>query len=620
MKRTMTRRLSLILAVATFITSILGIPVSAATCYHRHYENKLSWSEYTDSNKTQHKCEYHYDRICNDCGAYIKEVISYKWRSHEWIDGKCECGYEYECNHSKYKDYWTKSEYVEYNKTQHKIKHYFNRVCSNCDEVIKEVSNYEWAKHNLQGSNCECGYEKKCNHSSYDSVYQKSKYTGTNTATEHLVIHYYNKICDSCGEKLGTATEQAWGKHKYSPDGVCDCGYRMDSQEEDYEENYEEDFTEETAITSYSVEVDKNSKNVRIIAEGDNRVKKLIATMSGNSYSDMKTSRSNKIDTKLKVPTSDDYLTYNIRIYAYDSADNVIGRVNTTCFAKQNDTVWETISEGTKNGLAMLGGVVVGIVNGGFVQPVMAVDNMLDYAINYGNKAQYEYNKAWRASLAQKLEDFMISALPYDQYYYYNAGIGGGEISYFCVGTVLTVRGIAGAVTKVETVDDGVQLAKVVLDNGDEAVLMASQNADDIVVLTASSIDDMANVADEVTKIPNVGYKSFEALKKALGKAGTQKQWHHIVEQNQIGKSGFSTEQINNLRNVVSIPGGFKGSVHSMITGHYKSTPNFTGGLSVRDWLANQPFSVQFEYGLKELRRYGELVATESGWIFTPFE
>lgn len=32
--------------------------------------------------------------------------------------------------------------------------------------------------------------------------------------------------------------------------------------------------------------------------------------------------------------------------------------------------------------------------------------------------------------------------------------------------------------------------------------------------------------------------------------------WHHIVEQSQIGKSGFSSTQVNNINNVISIPHG----------------------------------------------------------------
>ena len=98
------------------------------------------------------------------------------------------------------------------------------------------------------------------------------------------------------------------------------------------------------------------------------------------------------------------------------------------------------------------------------------------------------------------------------------------------------------------------------------------------------------------------GFSSFGALKSFLGSAGAGKHWHHIVEQCQTQKSGFTSEQVNNTSNVIAVDSG----VHSQITGHYNSTKfDFTGGLSVRNWLAGQPFEVQFEYGMNVLRDFG---------------
>lgn len=86
-------------------------------------------------------------------------------------------------------------------------------------------------------------------------------------------------------------------------------------------------------------------------------------------------------------------------------------------------------------------------------------------------------------------------------------------------------------------------------------------------------------------------------MKKELGSPGEGNEWHHIVEQSQIGKSGFSSYQVNNVNNVIAIPHG-KGTVHAKISGFYSSKPRWTGGLSVRDWLANQSFEKQFEFGM----------------------
>lgn len=125
---------------------------------------------------------------------------------------------------------------------------------------------------------------------------------------------------------------------------------------------------------------------------------------------------------------------------------------------------------------------------------------------------------------------------------------------------------------------------------------------------------------DKGSLVPDKGFDTFEHLKKYLGDPGEGNAWHHIVEQSQIDKAGFSPEDVNNVNNIISIPHG-AGSIHAAISGYYTSKPAFTDGLSVRDWLAqNKTFEEQFEFGLDVLRRYGEVVATEEGWKFFPFE
>ena len=79
---------------------------------------------------------------------------------------------------------------------------------------------------------------------------------------------------------------------------------------------------------------------------------------------------------------------------------------------------------------------------------------------------------------------------------------------------------------------------------------------------------------------------------------------HHIVEQCQRDKSGFSNEMIQESGNKVSVPY----SLHRKISGHYSSKPNFTNGLRVRDYLAGRSFEEQYLYGLDIIDRYwGEL-------------
>lgn len=63
----------------------------------------------------------------------------------------------------------------------------------------------------------------------------------------------------------------------------------------------------------------------------------------------------------------------------------------------------------------------------------------------------------------------------------------------------------------------------------------------------------------------NQGYNAFQELKEAIGSAGNGKYWHHIVEQSQIGKSGFISQQINNTSNIIAIDS----AVHAKISGYY---------------------------------------------------
>ena len=79
-------------------------------------------------------------------------------------------------------------------------------------------------------------------------------------------------------------------------------------------------------------------------------------------------------------------------------------------------------------------------------------------------------------------------------------------------------------------------------------------------------------------------------------------EWHHIVEQSQIDRSGFTPEQIHNTGNMIRIDA----SIHCRISGYYQTTTfDFTNGLSVRDWLAGQSFEIQYQFGLDVLERFG---------------
>ena len=90
------------------------------------------------------------------------------------------------------------------------------------------------------------------------------------------------------------------------------------------------------------------------------------------------------------------------------------------------------------------------------------------------------------------------------------------------------------------------------------------------------------------------GFDTYQQFKKEFGSAGKGNEWHHIVEQSQISKSGFAPQMIHNTDNIVSVDQ----ATHRAISGYYSSIQPFTDGLTVRNWLAGQSFSFQYQFGL----------------------
>ena len=131
---------------------------------------------------------------------------------------------------------------------------------------------------------------------------------------------------------------------------------------------------------------------------------------------------------------------------------------------------------------------------------------------------------------------------------------------------------------------------------------------------------DLENNSSELhyTDVPDKGFSNYPALKRYLGSAGEGNNWHHLVEQSQIGRrANFSSEQVNNVNNVVSVPAG-PNSVHNKISRFYSLPQSYTNGLPVRDWLSDKSFDFQFDFGIKVLREHGEIYPTSTGWVFIP--
>lgn len=120
--------------------------------------------------------------------------------------------------------------------------------------------------------------------------------------------------------------------------------------------------------------------------------------------------------------------------------------------------------------------------------------------------------------------------------------------------------------------------------------------------MTATEVVGISETLEKFKKGGSeVSYDSFNAFKKANPVKTLGNQWHHIVEQNQIQKSGFSVQQINNTNNLIELTS----EQHAKVSGFYSSKLDFTGGLTVRNWLSEQSFETQYQFGINKLREFG---------------
>ncbi|MEN9912338.1 MAG: hypothetical protein RI956_782 [Pseudomonadota bacterium] len=88
-------------------------------------------------------------------------------------------------------------------------------------------------------------------------------------------------------------------------------------------------------------------------------------------------------------------------------------------------------------------------------------------------------------------------------------------------------------------------------------------------------------------------FTSFAAAKKALGSIDGQ-DIHHVVEQCQAARSGFSKSMINSTDNLVRLPK----DVHNQISRYYSSSAGSNIPGTIRDSLNGQSFQNQLQYGL----------------------
>lgn len=96
------------------------------------------------------------------------------------------------------------------------------------------------------------------------------------------------------------------------------------------------------------------------------------------------------------------------------------------------------------------------------------------------------------------------------------------------------------------------------------------------------------------------GYRawgSFSGFKKAMGPAGPNKEWHHIVEQTPGNVKRFGPQALHNTDNIIPLDKVLHSKLSAMYsTVRYDITHSFTQ--TVRQWLSTQSYEAQREFGL----------------------
>jgi RHS repeat-associated protein len=95
-------------------------------------------------------------------------------------------------------------------------------------------------------------------------------------------------------------------------------------------------------------------------------------------------------------------------------------------------------------------------------------------------------------------------------------------------------------------------------------------------------------------------FRSFKAFKRAMGSAGANAQWHHVVEQTRGNVARFGAEAIHSTENLIRLGT----DAHRRVSALYSSIrPDITGStsLTLRQWLSTQPFEAQAAFGRRVL-------------------
>jgi hypothetical protein len=93
---------------------------------------------------------------------------------------------------------------------------------------------------------------------------------------------------------------------------------------------------------------------------------------------------------------------------------------------------------------------------------------------------------------------------------------------------------------------------------------------------------------------------SFSGFRKAMGSAGPDKEWHHLVEQTPGNVERFGPHALHNTENIRSLDK----ALHHRLSAFYSSIRRDVTGspFTVRQWLSTQSYEAQREFALQAIQ------------------
>jgi hypothetical protein len=101
----------------------------------------------------------------------------------------------------------------------------------------------------------------------------------------------------------------------------------------------------------------------------------------------------------------------------------------------------------------------------------------------------------------------------------------------------------------------------------------------------------------------DMGFRDMDEFERALGKAGSGYDWHHIVEQADDNIKEFGATAIHSTWNVIRVPT----LIHREISAYYSMKDPAHPGYTRRSWLQTRSPDEQYDAGIEALRKFGVL-------------